>query len=233
MGKNDNNEAALRAASSPEEREKFLREEQEHILRLTSKILKKPVTKSDDEWAIAFNAVSTALDSYKAERGDFWGYAAVVIRNRITDHYRKQKDEVLVRPEVFDGDTYEDDPDYATQQIVAKAAVTQTDDSLKEEILALEEELKVFDIDFFDLAETSPKSEKTRKGCIEIIKAIFMPPPLVEAIRRIGKIPAKDITERKTVQPKLMERHRKYLIATTFILSGDYPMLSEYVPFLK
>ena len=60
-----------------------------------------------------------------------------------------------------------------------------------------------------------------------------MPPPLYENLKKTGKLPASEIRARGKADKKLMERHRKYLIAATVILSGDYPKLSEYLKDLK
>ena len=50
------NERAIWAKESRENLNRFLTEEEQHILRLTGKILKREVTKSDDEWSIALMA---------------------------------------------------------------------------------------------------------------------------------------------------------------------------------
>jgi len=35
------------------------------------------------------------------------------------------------------------------------------------------------------------------------------------------------------VPRKIIERHRKYIIAATEIVGGDYPHLSQYMSFIK
>ncbi|MBP7348788.1 MAG: hypothetical protein KA965_08915, partial [Butyrivibrio sp.] len=46
-------------------------------------------------------------------------------------------------------------------------------------------------------------------------------------------LPVNEILVRAKVSRKMIDRHRKYLIATAMILDGDYPGLSEYLTFLK
>ncbi len=234
----EENLRVVEAKTDRQKKESFLADSQDHIIRLTSVILKRTVTKSDDEYSVALIATSDAIDSYDPERNDFWSYAAYVIRNRLVDHYRKEsgRKEIPVSPGAFEGNAEEDAPDLDISLEVRdniKIRSLGVNNTLKDEIAAFEGELKEYGITMTDLVGCSPKSQKTRKGCADIIQAIFLPPSLVGFIKENGKIPATELLTRAKLQKKLMERHRKYLIAATVILSGDYPKLSEYVKYLK
>lgn len=228
------NERALKAAGDASEREAFLAEESDHILRLSAKISGHPVTKSDDEWSIALMAVSEALTHYNPDRGDFWGFAAVVMKSRLLNLYQSRKrteSEISVSPDVFEGEIEEDDPELSLKLKLQDKMATgdvACETSLRDEILALQEELAQYHISFFDLTECSPRSHKTKKGCAKVIASFFLPPPLVELLRNSGRLPAKELTERSGQTIKFLDKFRKYLIATALILDGDYPGLSEY-----
>lgn len=230
---------AVEAKGDPAKKDSFLAEEQVHILKLTSVILKKGVTMSDDEYSVALIAASEAIDTYDpAKNSDFWSYAALVIRNRLADLYRRESRslEVSVSPHAFEGSTQADDPEFSVsleikEKITVKSLGVNSD--LADEMKALEEELGKFGISFSDLVSCSPKSKKTKAGCADVIRLIFFPPPLADLVKRTGKLPATEIRNRGKADKKLMERHRKYLIAATVILSGDYPGLSEYLKDLK
>ncbi|MBO6137324.1 MAG: hypothetical protein J6O71_01810 [Lachnospiraceae bacterium] len=226
---------AVKAKNDPGERNRFLQDNEQHILRLTGKITHSSVTRSDDEWAIALSAVNEAIDRYDSDRGDFWNLAAVLIKNRITDEYRRTSRyaERPVDPEAFDGNTNEESGDLAAELEVSDNSYVMPDSTLKDEIDALEEELKAYNISFFELEESSPKAVKTRNACAEVIKSIFLPPPLVQALKRLRKLPVKDIIKRSGISVKLIDKHRKYLVTSTLILDGDYPALSEYLGFIK
>ena len=104
-------ERVISAREDPVIKNSFLTEEQDHILRLTSKILGQTISRSDDEWSVAFIAVSEAIDSYDPSRGNFWSYASVVIKSRLTDSFRKQRrtsSEISVSPDTFSGEVDED-----------------------------------------------------------------------------------------------------------------------------
>ncbi len=228
------NREAIEAAGDPEKRERFLQKEQQHILRLTKRVLGKNITMSDDEWSIALIAVNEALGRYSLEKGNFWNYAAVVIQSRSYDYYRstsKTAGELLVRPDAFSGTSDEVAEDQGLTQEISRKTAVVVDRSLADEIEALSEELSAFDIDFFNLAEFAPKSEKTKSSCKDVLKAFFQPPPLTEDLKRTGNFPVKQILSRLWVSRKLLDRHRKYLIAAAVILAGDYPGLREYLPY--
>jgi len=47
------------------------------------------------------------------------------------------------------------------------------------------------------------------------------------------QLPIKILQKNTDLPRKLLERHRKYIIAAMLILSGEYPLLAEYLPFFR
>lgn len=226
------NKRALLAASDSSLRNDFLTVEQAHILHLTARILKKTVSMSDEEWPVALEAVSEALDSYDEEKGNFWNYAAVVIQSRLRDLYRREARrsvELNVGPEAFDSDQ-DDEASGLSIEVRDKTAVV-VDLRLRDELDAFTAELKAFDIDIFDLPASAPGTARTRSVCARIIDAFFSPPPpLTEEMRKTGQIPAKELMRRTQITRKFIDKHRKYLMASALIKDGDYPGMAEYLP---
>ena len=222
-----------------DKKDAFLAESEDHIIRLTSKILKKTVTKSDDEYSVALIAVSEALDKYDEDKGDFWSYAAYVIKSRLYDMYRKEGRyavEIAVSPETFSGELDDEDTG-ADLKLKVRDRLSEggadVENALKDEIEAIRAELDEYGISFFDI-DRSPRTSSTRTMCARIIKTVFLPPPLVKALRKTKLFPAKDVMERdKGITRKFIDKYRKYLVTSTLILDGDYPLLTEYVRFLK
>lgn len=233
IDKEKDNKRALNAKSGKEAKEKFLSEEQRHILHLTARILKRTVTDSDDEYSIALMAVSEAIDSYDEDKGAFWNYASLVIRSRIIDEMRRQgysRSEIYVSPDVFNEKSEEeDDINISIRQEVQKKTAVYVDNNLKNEIEALSDELSEYGIDLFELPEYAPKSKKTKESCKELILAFFLPPPLVEALRKTKNLPVKELLMRCKVSRKLIDRHRKYLLASIVVKAGDYQGIEEYI----
>lgn len=232
--KAEKNKRALEASRNTERKNLFLTEERDHILYLTARILRKTVTDSDDEFSIALMAVSEALDSYDEDKGAFWNYASLVIKSRILDEYRKRSSydrELLISPDSFTGEARdtEKDAEISIRTELSKKTAVYIDNSLRDELDMLNRELRSFDIDLFDLPQCSPKSEKTKRTCRELISAFFLPPPLTELLRKTGKLPVSELLKRSHASRKLIDRHRKFIVASILIKDGDYKEISEYL----
>jgi hypothetical protein len=48
-------------------------------------------------------------------------------------------------------------------------------------------------------------------------------------LRKTGTLPAKELCSRSGASAKLLEKHRRYIIAAAEILYGDFPQLGEYL----
>ena len=230
------NRQAEQAAADPSAREAFLAQNQNRILKLAARLSGRNLTVSDDEWIISMMAVSQALDSYAADKGDFWPFAAVVVKSRLMDWFRstaRSSSEISVAPEVFSGEVNEEEESAGLSLAVQDKISVVEDTSLRDEIEALQQELEPYGISFFDLAGSSPKARKTRSECAGIVAAMFLPPPLLAALRKLKKLPAKEILSRKKCSRKTLEKYRGYLITASLMLDGDYPGLCEYISYMK
>ncbi len=227
------NKRALAARENREKKNLFLTEERTHILRLTARILKCTVSECDDEFSIALLAVSEAIDSYAEEKGPFWNYAALVIRSRLLDEIRKsgKNKEILTDPSSFSGDIdYESDSaDIRLREELNRKTAVYTDNSLKYELEALETELGEYGIDLFELPANSPKSEKTKTACSEIIRKFFDPPPLTEIFKKKKALPVNEMLQRGSMNRKTFDRHRKFILASILIKSGDYEGIGAFL----
>lgn len=232
--KKKENLRAVRAASDNEKKNLFLTEERDHILYLTARILQRTVTDSDDEFSVALLAVSEALNSYNEEKGNFWSYAALVIKSRILDEYRKNSrhsGELLLSPASFEGNLRDEDTeaDISIKSELNRKTAVYIDNPLKDELDALEQELKEYDVDLFELPAVSPKSGKTKTACGELIKAFFLPPPLLDILKQTGKLPISELLKRYKTSRKLIERHRKFILASVLIKAGDYSKIEGFM----
>ncbi len=218
-------------------------EHKEWILRCASQAARRHITDSDDEWSVALMAFSEAVQSYEAGKGSFRGLAAVVIRRRVTDHLRREGRhgaEIAVLPGAFEG-TLEADEAVGTElrvrQTVAAASMTAAaDDSVqraREEIAGMQGILREYGFSFFDLAEASPKAEKTKKSCALAIRTLAASAVLMLKMRLKRLLPILELSRESGVVRKILERHRKYIIAGAEILDGDFPILASYLRFVK
>lgn len=213
------------------------------ILRVASETTKRYVTDSDDEWSIALMAFSEAVQSYETEKGSFRGLAAMVIRRRIVDYLRtegRHADELSVSPTAFEDGLDEDETggvELQVQQRMAQeadAAPGEDAASLaRAEIAELQDILRLYGFTFFDLADASPKAEKTKQSCGKAVRTMLATAVLMAQMRLKRLLPIKELSTASGVVRKILERHRKYIIASSEILDGDFPILAGYLAFIR
>ncbi len=104
---------------------------------------------------------------------------------------------------------------------------------LKAEIEKLSVELDKYNIDFEELVLCSPKAKKTSLACKEAIKYIIDNPAILNQVNEKLRLPIKEIEKECKLPRKLLDRHRKYIIAVVKILTGNYVYLQEYVSSIK
>lgn len=198
------------------------------------------ITEHDDEYSVALSAFLEAVMNYEPDSGAFNSFAQMVIGRRLTDflrsEYRKQP-EVSVDPSIMGGDYIEEElSEIATQVRSINATTLSAEDSktcskvtIKDEIDALSVELSKYGIDFFTLAKNSPSSKKTKEACRILLDTLLGDEELLKRYKKNHTLPVMDLANASGVSKKIIDKYRRYLIASVEILMGDYPLLSEYL----
>ena len=227
---------AVQAAQDELTLNRLIDQNHSFILRCASAVSRRYITESDDEWSYALYAFTEAVNDYEMERGSFLSFAELVIRRRLTDYFRTQTKysaEIPVNPIVFTGDIRENEsPDPISPSVVKHASVTE-DRSITYEIEAANHCFSEYGFTFFDLADCSPKASKTKLACAKAVVYILRNSEVLDELRRLHMLPIKVVEINTNIPRKILERHRKYIISATEILSGDYPHLSEYMLFIR
>ena len=219
------------AVHDPALRETTMRQYVSFIKKCASATVKRYVTESDDEWAVALQAFNEAMDSYQNDKGHFLPFAEMVIKRRLTDYHHEQKRfsrEISVNPSAFSGEEEEED-DPAMSNAIRQAIVYLPGRDLPEEIAAISDVLRDYGFSFMDLTMCSPKSQKTKESCRKAIVFLLKNTDLIKDMQLHRQLPLKILEKNVGVPRKILERHRKYIIAATEILSGEYPCLAEYL----
>lgn len=227
--------AAL-AAKDEQQMEALVKENEFFILKCAAAAAHRYITKSDDEWSVALLAFSQAVKSYSPEKGGFLPFAELVIKRRVIDYLRVQSrhnSEIVVSPSVFGAEPEEQDGDAALRAEVARKVATVPGSALKEEIEAIGVVFAGYGFSFMSLTECSPKAEKTKKACAQAVRYLIDNPLLLREMRVVKQLPGKMIEKNAGVPRKILERHRKYIIAAAEIITGDYPCLAEYMRFIR
>lgn len=229
------NEEAVQAAQDPRAKERFIEANERFILSCIQRTNHRAVTESDDEWSVGLLAFAEAIDHYHPDKGSFSSYAYMVISRRMNDHFRRSqraREELKVSPHVFTADVEDEDIGmaYAVHAATQPAGEGAT---LQEELKDAGTLLKGFDISFFDLTSVSPQTAKTRSACARAAACVLREPPLRDALRRKHTLPMRALQEKTGISAKLLDRHRKYIIAVIVLMEGDYPLLQEYLHIVR
>jgi len=229
------NQLALLAADDSLSREELIKEQEHNILRAASSACRRFVTKSDDEWSIALSSFSRAVDVYDEEKGDFLPFAQMLIKRDLIGHFRKQRRTactVPVAPHVLEGSGEPEEDTEGAYMAVAKQSMEASDNGLRDEILAVNGMLEEYGFRFMDLTECSPRQDKTRSECAAAVRYLLADRALMDAMKKTGKLPMKQLVSGSGVSRKILDRYRKYVIAAALILDGDYPEISGYLKFI-
>ena len=214
------------------DQEELLQNNEAFILRTASFVLGRPVTRSDDEYSIALSAFWEAAQSHDPSKGSLQTYASVVIRHRLIDYIRSGKhygQEISVEPDVFTGEmSSENETENLRLSIEKKLVQDMPDRTLSEEIGELALILQHYQIDFFDLPNSCPKARKTRTVCLKAARFVCAVAELLARLRRTLKLPAAEMETGVPIARKLLDKFRKYIIASVEIEAGDFPGIQEY-----
>lgn len=206
------------------------------ILKCASSVARSYVSKNDDEWSIALAAFIEAVKNYSIDKGSFLNFAELVIRRRTIDFIRSKSryaPEISINPALFETESDEDEDDLSIKIAVAEKVSVTIDNSLKLEIELANDVFSAYGFTFFDLAECSPKAKKTKQSCAKAVVYMLKNPILVSNMKVMKLLPLKIIEKNVKIPRKVLERHRKYIIAAIEIISGDYPYLAEYMRFIR
>ena len=217
-------EQLLLAQRDMQARETFLTENDLFIRRCASKAAGRFVDCHDDAYSEALIAFNDAITAYRPEKGSFQALAAAAIQNRVTDLLRRESRNARCAP--FSSLGRQDERGSEVPFEIEDPAPVVSDAAL--EISALRQELDEFHISFFDLPKSSPKLNRTKRACLEVIRWLIQRPERVAAVKKTKCLPASQIMAELGTGSKVLERNRTYIIAGMLIWAGDYQIMREY-----
>ncbi|MEG1988230.1 MAG: sigma factor [Oscillibacter sp.] len=219
-------------AGDPVGQEALIRKYKPFILKCASDCSKRYITDSDDEWSIALQAFVEAMEQYKKEEGAFLSFAKLVIRRRLYDYFdanKKYGNEISVSPALFSGENEDEEEGSEVILQVRERLRYAPESTAADEIEAANGVFADYGFSFFDLTSCSPKAEKTKAACTKAAVYLLQNPMLISELRKTRQLPMKIVEKNAGVPRKILERHRKYIIAVVELLSGEYPFLADYL----
>ena len=240
---NELEQRVLEARTDEQKLNELVESHKQWILRVASETTKRYVTDSDDAWSAALSGFVEAVQGFEEEKGSFRAFAAVVIRRRVQDWLRSEarhSADTAVNPAAFGGDLPEEEAAgvnlQVQERVAAEAVQAETDDigaRARDEIAEMQAILANYAFSFFDLVECSPKAEKTKRECAAAVQTLLENEEWIDRMRRTRTLPMRELSSASHVSRKILDRHRRYLIAAVEILTGDFPILSGYLRFIR
>ncbi|MEH6988054.1 RNA polymerase sigma factor SigI [Cytobacillus firmus] len=202
------------------------------IAKTVSSVCKRYIHESDDEFSIGLIAFNEAIQKYSPDKGSsLISFSEVLIKRRVIDYIRKQS---KFQNLSFNGVSNLEDDDTASSAIEDELSIEdyrkKTDEELrKEEIFQFTQILQEFGLTFSDLIEQSPKHADARKNAMTVAKILVENEELKSILFDKKKLPIKQLEGYVSLSRKTIERNRKYIIAISLILTGDYVFLKDYI----
>lgn len=184
----------------------------------------------DDELAVALIAFNEAIDRFREDADvPFPAYARMVINSRLADYRRKEGRNAAARwtlplhPDVPD-DT---ELNRAWEVYWEEAADREREEEIKE----YEGLLKKYGVSFEDLVKCSPRHRDTRETLIRAALALVENGELFAGLLSKKKLPLAELAKSTGISRKILERGRKYIIATALLIyrREDFLYLSSYL----
>ena len=185
----------------------------------------------DEELSIALIAFVEAIKSFDSSKGSFLGFSKSVMRKRLIDYFRKEKkhSKVISINQTSYYKNEEEEIDYSTGESLNRYSIEQISEYRRLELNELKKQLEFWEISFSDLIEASPKHEKTKKLCQQIVQLIVSRTDILDTLKNKKYLPVAEIEKSLKIPRKKIERMRKYIIAAVVIMLGDYQYIREYI----
>ena len=202
------------------------------IAKSVSSVCKRYIDETDDEFSIGLIAFNEAIEKYSADKGSsLLSFADLLIKRRVIDYIRKEARNKTITIESSNG---ESDEESLKSKIESTISIDEHQKLLeqehrKEEILHFQRVLSEFDLSFQDIVDQSPKHADARYNAMEIARVIVEAEDLLKHLYEKKQLPIKKLEELVSVSRKTIERNRKYIIAMSLILAGDYIYLKDYI----
>lgn len=231
----DLNQLLMKARSGDEEaRNQLLREYIPFVAKSASQATGRYIRRGqDDEFSIALAAFNEAIERYDLDRGtSFLGFADTVIKRRLIDYFRSKQ--AKQRDVPFSDFEVEDEEENVINYVEVQKSVEEhqklvESDARRDEILHFTEMLMQFEISMEELVDLSPKHQDARENAMEVAKVIAANQEFCDYLMTKRSLPLKALMNHVNVSRKTIERQRKYIIAVSLILIGDFEMLQDYI----
>ena len=208
-------------------RDAFIEKNKKFIYSSTTNICKRTLHwENDDELSIALIAFNNACKTYIENKGNFFSYAKVLIKNALIDYFRKASNNPYL---MFNSD------DKEIEFIDSKKSLTdyeirQENTRRREEILTFSNDLKEYKLSFDVLVESSPRHKDTNDKLLNLAFICSKESSILDYIHDYKMLPIKQICLLSGENRKLIEKWRRYILTLILIFSNkEYIYIRSYL----
>lgn len=201
------------------------------IAKSVSTVCKRYIHETDDEFSIGLIAFNEAIQKYNSTKGSsLLSFADVLIKRRVIDYIRSQSKHSNISLNLNEDKEEENTHSSVEAQLSIDEYQKKTEaEHRKNEIILFSQILKEYDLSFDELVKNSPKHADARKNAMKVAKALVEQESLRQFLMEKRKLPIKQLEDTVQVSRKTIERNRKYIMAISLILMGDYLYLRDYI----
>lgn len=208
-------------------RDDFIEKNKKFIYSITTNICKRNLQwENDDELSIALIAFNNACKTYVEDKGNFFSYSKVLIKNALIDYFRKTSNNPYL---VFNSE------DKELEFIDSKSSLTnyeiqQENIKRSEEIIAFSNELKEYKLSFDVLVESSPSHKDTKDKLLNFAFTCSKEKSILDYIYNYKMLPIKQICIFTGENRKFIEKWRRYILTLILIFSNkEYIYIRSYL----
>lgn len=176
----------------------------------------------EDELSIAMFAFHEAVMAYSKEKGAFLGFAKITIRNALIDFHRKER---RYKNNISFDDEQKNNTDIAENDIEA----TTIRLSAKKEITEFAALLSEYKLNLSDIAQNCPKQSRTFRACYTVLQYARENPSVFQQLTASKKLPVKELSKGTGIERKVLERHRKYIVAIMLAYTNDFEIIRQHI----
>ena len=209
-------------------REQLIADHLPLVRRVVRQMAHRLVVEHLDEYSIALTALDEAINRYKgSSQVPFAHFARIVIKHRLTDWYRRQK---------------QDEPDISLSQTIGDTTMTVGDQladtrqesiqdrlEVEESLLYLQAQTEQLGLSLNDLVVCFPQHRDTRLLCIRLARFLVGEKELIHKLMQTGRLPCKALAEGCDVPVKTIERNRPAIILLALLLNSDLQVIHSYI----
>ncbi|CEJ74694.1 RNA polymerase sigma factor SigI [[Clostridium] sordellii] len=201
----------------------FIKEHIPFIIKTINEITGRYIClDNDEEISIGLLAFNEARQKYDYSKGHFLPYAKLVIKSRILNYLRKEKNNNLkeslekLREDGFD----------FSQELYNPI---ENQDILIQEMNILKTTIQDFGFELDDLVEESPKHKDTRNRAIDLSNKINDDNKIKESMYTKRRLPIKEISIKYVISQKIIKGSKKFIITVVIVLDKNLRNLKLWV----